>query len=565
MREVRQAVQEGTIALPPRIEERRREASASLTDVRRDGVAPDGSGRDTFPSDALTRGSRHGELTALVQRAEDAGRRWSLQEFGFPSRIPLIGFLISAFRKSWNNVAAHWYVKYALDQQMSFNATTADVVTGTARSLLDVDDRLSATGAAVAALHERQGQLSREFEQLVASLRASEDEARRSLQQSAQEARALHRVVDEQSDRLHELRAALNARSAEFQGVRAVVDGHGAEIHALREGIDRHDTEARSIRDAQDQQATSTLLVRGGLDQATTELRALHDLVGHQGVDLAALRLELRETRERYHELQRAYTGLVMTLADRLGVERSSRDAPPALPDGHAASPPAAALEYAAFSSEFGAPESLIQSLYEPYVELFTGSEPVLDLGCGRGTFLAMLRDHGVEGYGVDSDEHLVRVCLGRGLRAVCADGIAHLESLHDESLGGIFIGHVVEHLDLDQKLRLLKLCAAKLQRGKQLVFETPNTKSFWVLRDGYFRDPFHTMPMHPETYRFLVLAAGFRFATERYGYPAPEGILLKELEGTEDDGYVSLLNENFRRLNEFLFGFHNLTIVAQK
>src|SRR5271165_5623305 len=44
------------------------------------------------------------------------------------------------------------------------------------------------------------------------------------------------------------------------------------------------------------------------------------------------------------------------------------------------------------------------QEQQAPYAELFRGLSPVLDLGCGRGDFLELLKEKGISAYGIDSD-----------------------------------------------------------------------------------------------------------------------------------------------------------------
>jgi len=54
----------------------------------------------------------------------------------------------------------------------------------------------------------------------------------------------------------------------------------------------------------------------------------------------------------------------------------------------------------------FVTPESVTR-IQGPYVRLFTevGARKVLDLGSGRGLFLELLKEAGIEAHGVDSDE----------------------------------------------------------------------------------------------------------------------------------------------------------------
>src|SRR6185436_12641754 len=98
------------------------------------------------------------------------------------------------------------------------------------------------------------------------------------------------------------------------------------------------------------------------------------------------------------------------------------------------------------FESRMRASTEETREKQRPYVELFAGAAPVLDAGCGRGEFLGLLREAGIEARGVDADADMVAYARGEGLDVTQADALAHLEELDDGSLGGVFAGQVVEH-----------------------------------------------------------------------------------------------------------------------
>src|SRR5579872_3781080 len=94
---------------------------------------------------------------------------------------------------------------------------------------------------------------------------------------------------------------------------------------------------------------------------------------------------------------------------------------------------------YVGFEDQFrGSVEEIAARLAE-YVPVFAGASDVLDVGCGRGEFLALLKAAGVFEHGVDLNAEIVATARERGLDAVHADALAHLESLPDSSLGGFF------------------------------------------------------------------------------------------------------------------------------
>ena len=208
--------------------------------------------------------------------------------------------------------------------------------------------------------------------------------------------------------------------------------------------------------------------------------------------------------------------------------------------------PAAAAVpDYFAFESRLRGSTAGVAERQGVYVDDFRAAAPVLDLGCGRGEFLSLLRTAGVEARGVDADADMVAYARGEELEVEQGDVLAHLESLPDGSLGGIFAAQLVEHLPPGALLRLLELARAKLRPEGLLVAETINPLSPLALRN-YFADLTHAQPLVPETLALLARQAGFsRVETRFLNEPA------ERLELPEDP----LLAENARRLNELLFG----------
>jgi SAM-dependent methyltransferase len=167
---------------------------------------------------------------------------------------------------------------------------------------------------------------------------------------------------------------------------------------------------------------------------------------------------------------------------------------------------------YHRFEERFRGPRDIILDRQRQYLPLFAGCGPVLDIGCGRGEFLELLQEAGIDGRGVDVNPEMVAHCQGQGLKAVQADAFAHLESLPDGSLAGIYMAQVVEHLPPPRISKLLKSARDKLSWDGVLIAETPNPvcepamRTFWI-------DPTHIRPVHPELLRFLGEEAGFAFS----------------------------------------------------
>ena len=67
------------------------------------------------------------------------------------------------------------------------------------------------------------------------------------------------------------------------------------------------------------------------------------------------------------------------------------------------------------FEDLFRGSEQMIRDRQRVYLDLVAGREPVLDAGCGRGEFLDLLAERGIEARGVDLDAGMVERCREKG------------------------------------------------------------------------------------------------------------------------------------------------------
>jgi SAM-dependent methyltransferase len=177
-----------------------------------------------------------------------------------------------------------------------------------------------------------------------------------------------------------------------------------------------------------------------------------------------------------------------------------------------AGAPPAGEAAYREFEEVFRGPEDRVAERQRGYVALLADHGPVLDVGCGRGELLDLLRQAGTEARGVDADPGMVERCREKGLEVQLGDAGEHLAELPDGSLGGVASAQLVEHIPYPELQRFLELSVRKLQPGGIFLAETVNPhaphalKTFWV-------DPTHQHPLFPETLLVLCRLAGFATA----------------------------------------------------
>jgi O-antigen chain-terminating methyltransferase len=182
--------------------------------------------------------------------------------------------------------------------------------------------------------------------------------------------------------------------------------------------------------------------------------------------------------------------------------QRGMTQPPPPFPDGRGsapAQPQDLGFDYARFAERFRGTEEYVkagQAFYEPY---FRGRQSVLDLGCGRGEFLELMRSIEVPAKGVDLDEESIALCHAKGLDAEAADLFEHLRGLPEASLDGIFCSQVVEHIPAERLPVLIRLAASRLARGGIIAIETPNPECLAIFATHFYLDPTHQRPVpHP-------------------------------------------------------------------
>jgi 2-polyprenyl-3-methyl-5-hydroxy-6-metoxy-1,4-benzoquinol methylase len=220
------------------------------------------------------------------------------------------------------------------------------------------------------------------------------------------------------------------------------------------------------------------------------------------------------------------------------------------------ATQPAAASvpDYFAFESRMRGSVDSIRDRQRLYVDVLREAAPVLDAGCGRGELLGLLREAGVEAHGIDADSDMVAYARGDGLDVEQADLVEYLQGAGDGSLGGIFMGQVVEHLPAPTLVQAFQLAAAKLRPGGVLIAETINPLSPIALRN-YFADLTHAQPLVPETLELLARQSGFVETEIRFLNEPAERL-------TEPDDPV--IAANVRRLNDLLFAPLDYALVAR-
>lgn len=236
--------------------------------------------------------------------------------------------------------------------------------------------------------------------------------------------------------------------------------------------------------------------------------------------------------------------------------------------DRKAARPSAGTEEarYFFFEERFRGTREWVKDKFAGYVNYFkTGiGAPVLDLGCGRGEFLELLKEAGVPAKGVDSNEAMVKKSRESGLDVSQADLLEFLFAQPENSLGGIFCSQVVEHLPASVLLRMLEAAFARLKTGAPILLETVNVSSVFALTQVFTRDLTHITTVHPETLQFMLNACGFKRPEILFTSQVPAVQQMKLFSKPENEAQ-EIFNHNMTKLNQLLFGPMEFAIYAVK
>jgi len=138
-----------------------------------------------------------------------------------------------------------------------------------------------------------------------------------------------------------------------------------------------------------------------------------------------------------------------------------------------------------------------------------TEHAPVVDLGCGRGELLDLLRDANVKAWGVDLDTKVARLCEEKGHDVVISDALTYLRAESDESIGAIFSAQLLEHLSADDSADLIRQAYRVLRPDGLLIVETVNPHSVAAFKT-FWTDLTHRVPIFPEVATLLCRQAGF-------------------------------------------------------
>ena len=366
---------------------------------------------------------------------------------------------------------------------------------------------------------------------------ATLEELQRQMDHAGEHLRNLQAQADATGNHLGQLEAHWDAQFK--QGNRdAQIDHALAHLKDLQGQADRLGVHINNLQGFVDQQTTEARAVQHSLEQLSE--RQTNDAVFVKG-----------ELSEQQSLLQQV-----------LGTDR--RDKVPAgkratVGDG-SDKKHTRALDsfYLSFENRFRGSRAEIKkrvTFYLPFLASAHAGEkgrPILDLGCGRGEWLELLKENKLDARGVDLNSAMIAQCKEHGLDVIHRDAIDYMRSLRANSHGGVTGFHIIEHLPFETLMDFFREARRILKPGGVAIFESPNCKNLVVGAANFNIDPTHRNPVFPETAEFMLQSHGFERVRIEYLTPVAD---VKFDAGTKELAIVK----------DMLYGPQDFGIIAYK
>jgi O-antigen chain-terminating methyltransferase len=381
--------------------------------------------------------------------------------------------------------------------------------------------------------------------------------------------------LDRAGEYLQKIEEEVNFLRSTFGAARADVDLIINDTGHLRTEFDRAGEHLRNLQNQVDRLAVDSGPTRSQIDVLTGEFRVTRDELGRAGEHLRNLQSQVDGAVAAYKEplrLEQTIARLEQRLTDdgsyikgelahhrslmaelnagggRKG-QKSSKTTAPA---------PSTTLDpfYVSFEDRFRGPRSEIKSRLEFYLPILrsskagTAARPVLDIGCGRGEWLELLKERRFLGRGVDLNSMMCAQCIERGLGVVHGDALEYLRTQKAATLGAVTGFHIIEHLPFETLVELFTQTRRVLKPGGVAIFESPNCKNLVVGASNFNIDPTHRNPVFPDTAQFMLETFGFERVAIEYLSPVD----------TKPFGNV---DEESPRIRHLLYGPQDFAVIG--
>ena len=114
---------------------------------------------------------------------------------------------------------------------------------------------------------------------------------------------------------------------------------------------------------------------------------------------------------------------------------------------------------------------------YSIITDMISSQDSVLDVGCGDGTLMKMLREKNVHVTGIDIDQNNIVKCLEKGLSVIQGDIDEGLQGYSDKSYDYVVLNQTLQSTEKPDYV-----IQEMLRVGKKVVISFPNF-AYWKVR----------------------------------------------------------------------------------
>ena len=324
---------------------------------------------------------------------------------------------------------------------------------------------------------------------------------------------------------------------AEIRSLRAQSNDQLQRMSDVQRTSERHATLISEHDNALSELSRQDEVLKTRLDREAELLAIQSDRVDQTHEDLRDQRLELSAQRAR--------------LMSALGTSRARTASAGADRDDDNCLEPLLTLLEDRFRGERNELKQRLE-FYLPYLTRENITDDILDVGCGRGEWLELLKERGLTARGVDSNQLMVERCQTAGLEATSSDLFDYFAAVPDSSLNAITAFHIIEHLEFQRLVELIDHSIRALRPSGLLILETPNPENVIVATRTFYFDPTHLKPLPAELVQFVLNARGLLDVEVVSLHP------LNEARAAGDSELAS-------RVNDLFYGPMDYGIIARK
>lgn len=248
------------------------------------------------------------------------------------------------------------------------------------------------------------------------------------------------------------------------------------------------------------------------LSNLSEKVAALERLTKIQHEELEKLNRTLNSVDTHVNDLQRVALAQKNTVVNNMATEiDETKSVNNTISDNHSHD-----AFYKKFEDTFRGDEASITERIKEHIPLLESlpqplrKKPIIDIGCGRGEFLAVAKANKFKAIGVDMNKEMVERAKSLGFHAVENDAYSYLSELSSNSLAAVTGFHIVEHIPFENLLDIFRECYRTVAVGGFVMFETPNPENITVGACTFYMDPSHIKPIPPPLLAFALESVGF-------------------------------------------------------